>query len=126
VASYEATDGREGGTLEGRPVVILTRPEPAGQHPKTPVMRIERDARTVAVASAGAPRATRLGHNLTAPPSAPPGRSAGAQLAAAREVYGRKGGSLEWRIAVAPFPSIALKRAGKSGPALEPRSAERK
>jgi hypothetical protein len=24
VALYEATDGREGGTLEGRPVVILT------------------------------------------------------------------------------------------------------
>jgi deazaflavin-dependent oxidoreductase (nitroreductase family) len=54
VASYEATDGREGGTLEGRPVVILTTTgATSGKVRKTPVMRIERDGTYVAVASAG-------------------------------------------------------------------------
>lgn len=57
VARYEATNGREGGTLQGRPVVILTMTGAAtGKIRKTPVMRIERDGTYVAVASAaGAP-----------------------------------------------------------------------
>jgi hypothetical protein len=50
VARYEATDGREGGTLEGRPVVILTVTGVlTGKIRKTPVMRIERDGVYVAV-----------------------------------------------------------------------------
>jgi F420H(2)-dependent quinone reductase len=44
VARYEATDGREGGTLEGRPVVILTTTGArTGRTRKTPIMRIARD-----------------------------------------------------------------------------------
>jgi hypothetical protein len=42
VAAYEATDGREGGTLEGRPVVILTTiGVKCGNIRKYPVMRIK-------------------------------------------------------------------------------------
>jgi hypothetical protein len=41
VSQYEATDGRKGATLEGRPVIILThRGAKTGKLRKTPVMRI--------------------------------------------------------------------------------------
>ena len=54
VADYEASDGLEGGTLEGRPVVILTSVgAKSGKVRKNPVMRIVDGDRYVAVASAG-------------------------------------------------------------------------
>ena len=53
VALYEATDGREGGTLEDRPVVILTTTgAKTGNIRKNPVMRIKEGDTYVAVASA--------------------------------------------------------------------------
>jgi deazaflavin-dependent oxidoreductase (nitroreductase family) len=52
VALYEATDGREGGTLEDRPVVILTTVgAKTGNIRKNPVMRIKDDDTYVGVAS---------------------------------------------------------------------------
>jgi deazaflavin-dependent oxidoreductase (nitroreductase family) len=54
VADYEASDGLEGGTLEGRPVVIVTSAgAKSGKVRKNPVMRIVDGDRYVAVASAG-------------------------------------------------------------------------
>ena len=54
VADYEATAGVHGGTLEGRPVVILTSVgAKTGLVRKTPVMRIVEADRYVAVASDG-------------------------------------------------------------------------
>jgi hypothetical protein len=54
VALYEATDGREGGTLEGRPIVILTTVgAKTGNLRKNPVMRIKHGDTYVAVASNG-------------------------------------------------------------------------
>ena len=54
VADYEASDGLEGGTLEGRPVVIVTSVgAKSGKVRKNPVMRIVDGDRYVAVASAG-------------------------------------------------------------------------
>ena len=53
VALYEATDGREGGTLDGRPVAILTIGAKSGNNRKNPVMRIKSGATYVAVASDG-------------------------------------------------------------------------
>jgi F420H(2)-dependent quinone reductase len=54
VAIYEATDGREGGTLEGRPVVILTTiGAKTGYTRKNPVMRIKDGDTYLAVASNG-------------------------------------------------------------------------
>jgi deazaflavin-dependent oxidoreductase (nitroreductase family) len=54
VALYKATDGREGGTLEGRPVVILTTiGAKTGNIRKNPVMRIKDGDTYVAVASNG-------------------------------------------------------------------------
>jgi hypothetical protein len=51
VARYQATDGREGGTLEGRPVVILPTVGATGNIRKNPIMRI--GDTYVAVASNG-------------------------------------------------------------------------
>jgi len=54
VAAYEASGGREGGTLQDRPVVILTtRGRRTGAIRKTPLMRVEHDGRYVVVASMG-------------------------------------------------------------------------
>src|SRR3979490_1744646 len=54
VADYEASDGTRGGTLEGRPVVILTSVgTKSGNVRQNPGMRIVDGDRYVAVASAG-------------------------------------------------------------------------
>src|ERR1700760_3641085 len=70
VALYEATDGREGGTLEGRPVVILTTiGAKTGKTRKNPVMRIKEGDTYVAVASnAGAASHPSWYRNLVADP----------------------------------------------------------
>ena len=54
VRAYEASDGREGGTLNGLPVVILTtRGRRSGKVRKSALMRVERDGHYVVVASMG-------------------------------------------------------------------------
>jgi deazaflavin-dependent oxidoreductase (nitroreductase family) len=54
VELYEATGGKEGGTLEGAPVVILTtRGRKTGKLRKSPLMRIEHDGVYAVVASMG-------------------------------------------------------------------------
>ncbi len=70
VALYESTDGKEGGTLEGKPVIILTtRGRKTGAVRKTPLMRVEHDGRYVVVASmGGAPQHPVWYLNLLADP----------------------------------------------------------
>ena len=70
VALYEATDGKEGDTLEGKPVIILsTRGRKTGDVRKTPLMRVEHDGRYVVVASmGGAPQHPVWYLNLVADP----------------------------------------------------------
>jgi len=70
VALYEATDGKEGDTLEGKPVIILTtRGRKTGDVRKTPLMRVEHDGRYVVVASmGGAPQHPVWYLNLLADP----------------------------------------------------------
>jgi F420H(2)-dependent quinone reductase len=54
VEQYEASGGKEGGTLEGQPVVILTtRGRHSGKLRKTPLMRVEQDGKYAVVASLG-------------------------------------------------------------------------
>src|ERR1700749_2779555 len=66
VAAYEASNGTEGGTLEGRPVVILTT---TGAIRKNPIMRIPHGDNYIAVASyAGAATDPAWYRNLTAHP----------------------------------------------------------
>jgi deazaflavin-dependent oxidoreductase (nitroreductase family) len=58
VAQYEATGGKEGAVLQGKPTVILTTTgRKSGKLRKTPLMRVEDGGRYVVVASlGGAPR----------------------------------------------------------------------
>jgi deazaflavin-dependent oxidoreductase (nitroreductase family) len=54
VALYEATDGAEGNTLEGYPIVILSHlGAKSGLLRKSPLMRVEHDGRYAVVASNG-------------------------------------------------------------------------
>jgi deazaflavin-dependent oxidoreductase (nitroreductase family) len=54
VQAYEATGGREGGTLEGKPVVVLTtHGRRTGAVRKSALMRVEHDGSYVVVASMG-------------------------------------------------------------------------
>jgi deazaflavin-dependent oxidoreductase (nitroreductase family) len=72
VEQYEATGGAEGGTLEGKPVVILTtKGRRSGKIRKTPLMRVEHDGTYAVVASlGGAPQHPVWYHNLTEHPDA--------------------------------------------------------
>jgi F420H(2)-dependent quinone reductase len=92
VASYEASDGKEGGTLEGKPVVILTSTgAKSGKIRKTPVMRIERDGTYVVVASAGgATKHPQWYHNLVAQPLVRLQDHADVHTMRAREVTGEE------------------------------------
>src|SRR3954468_24815273 len=74
VELYEATDGREGGTLRdtGLPVVIYTtRGNKSGKLRKTPLMKVEHDGAYLMVASmGGAPKHPVWYHNIKADPEA--------------------------------------------------------
>jgi deazaflavin-dependent oxidoreductase (nitroreductase family) len=70
VALYERTGGAEGGTLQGKPVVIVTmRGRRSGKVRKIPVMRVEHEGTYAVVASmGGAPKHPLWYHNLIASP----------------------------------------------------------
>ena len=72
VAAYEASDGREAGTLPGTdyPIVVVTSVGAKSGHlRKNPVMRVERDGAYLAVASkGGAPENPEWYHNFVAHP----------------------------------------------------------
>jgi len=70
VELYERTGGAEGGTLNGRPVVIVTsRGAKTGKLRKTPLMRVEHEGSYLAVASmGGAPKHPVWYYNLRADP----------------------------------------------------------
>jgi F420H(2)-dependent quinone reductase len=105
VALYEATDGAEGGTLEGRPVVILTTiGAVSGAVRKNPVIRIEHEGRYAAVASAaGAPRDPAWYRNLVAHPTAHLQDGATHLVVEAREVTGEEK-QRWWQIAESFWP----------------------
>jgi len=71
VHQYEASGGREGGTLEGEPCVILTtRGRHTGKLRKTPLMRVEHDGTYAVVASlGGAPKHPVWYLNVVADPA---------------------------------------------------------
>jgi deazaflavin-dependent oxidoreductase (nitroreductase family) len=112
VASYETTDGREGGTLEGRPVVILTTTgATSGNIRKSPVMRIERGDTYVAVASAGgAPSHPAWYHNLITNPEVRLQDGAQVHRLRAREVFGEEKAEA-WKLAESRWPHFPEYRA---------------
>ena len=105
VARYEATDGKEGGTLDGRPVVILTtQGAKSGKIRKTPLIRIEQDGTYAVVASAGgAPRHPRGRHNVTAQPLVQVQDGEKIQWMRARELSGEEK-TRWWTVADARWP----------------------
>jgi deazaflavin-dependent oxidoreductase (nitroreductase family) len=126
VARYEATDGREGGTLEGRPVVILTTTgAKTGKIRKTPLIRIEQDGVYAVVASAGgAPDHPAWYRNVVADPVVRLQDHEKIHLVRAREVHGEEKARW-WRVAEARwpyFPEYRAKAAGREIPVvvLEP------
>lgn len=112
VARYEATDGREGGTLEGKPVVILTTTgAKTGAVRKNPVMRIKEGDVYVAVASnAGAADHPAWYRNVVAHPEISLQDGAIVQRVRAREVHGSEKDSW-WLIAERDWPHFPEYRA---------------
>ena len=112
VALYEATDGREGGTLEGKPVVILTTVGArSGSIRKNPVMRIKENNVYVAVASnAGAVTHPAWYRNVVNHPDISLQDGATVHLVRAREVHGEEKARW-WGIAERDWPHFPEYRA---------------
>lgn len=126
VALYEATGGREGATLEDKPVVILTTTgAKTGSIRKNPIMRIERDGTYLAVASAGgSPTHPGWYYNLLATPEAELQDHDKVFKVRAREIHGEEKAQW-WPVAEAHwphFPEYREKAGGRDIPLvlLEP------
>jgi len=67
---YESTDGAEGNTMQGRPIIILTTTgAKTGKVRKTPLMRVEHDGSYAVVASMGGAPSHAVGyHDIVAHP----------------------------------------------------------
>ena len=67
IEQYEATDGRKGGDLRGKPVIVLTSVgAKTGKLRKTPLMRVEHDGSYAVVASlGGAPKQDYTAREVT-------------------------------------------------------------
>ena len=107
-ALYERTDGREGNTMKGLPIVVVTNTGArTGAVHKTPVMRVEHNGRYAVVASkGGAPHHPRWYHNLLKHPEVQlqDGPHRGTYLA--HEAFGVERAEW-WARAVAAFPDYA-------------------
>ncbi|MCW2512841.1 MAG: deazaflavin-dependent nitroreductase family protein [Mycobacterium sp.] len=130
VSLYEASDGREGGTLEGKPVVILTTVgAKTGSIRKNPVMRIKEGDVYVAVASnAGAASHPAWYRNVVAHPDLSLQDGPHVYRVRAREVHGEEKARW-WRVAERDwphFPEYRARAGDREIPVLllEPASAE--
>jgi deazaflavin-dependent oxidoreductase (nitroreductase family) len=105
---YEATNGAEGGTMRGRPVVLLTSVgAKTGGLRKTPLMRVEHEGTYAVVASlGGAAHNPQWYYNLVAHPHVELQDMAVTRDYTAREVFGDEK-ALWWDRSVAAFPDYA-------------------
>jgi F420H(2)-dependent quinone reductase len=112
VARYEASNGEDGGTLEGAPVVILTTTgAQSGATRKNPVMRIPHGDNYIAVASyAGAPNHPAWYRNLVAHPDLTVQDKAQVLELRAREVFGEEK-DRAWAVAEQYWPHFPEYRA---------------
>jgi deazaflavin-dependent oxidoreductase (nitroreductase family) len=108
VELFEATDGREGNTLRGRPIIVLTSVgAKSGKLRKTPLMRVEHEGEYAVVASlGGAPRHPVWYFNLVANPHVELQDGAERRDYTAREVTGEEK-TVWWQRAVAAWPDYA-------------------
>ena len=121
VEQYEATNGKEGGTLAGKPVIVLTfKGAKSGKIRKTPLMRIEHNGTYAVVASnAGAPAHPFWYYNIVANPIVELQDGAVKQDMRVREVFGEEK-SEWWKRADAAYPEFPAyrARAGREIPVL--------
>jgi deazaflavin-dependent oxidoreductase (nitroreductase family) len=108
VELYESSGGREGTTLRGLPVVIMTnRGVKSGKLRKTPVMRVEHGGRYAAVASKGGmPTHPVWYYNLVADPNIELQDGPVKSEMTARLVTGEEKATW-WERAVAAYPDYA-------------------
>jgi deazaflavin-dependent oxidoreductase (nitroreductase family) len=112
VELYEATNGVEGGTLNGKPVIVLTfKGAKSGKIRKTPLMRIEHNGTYAVVASnAGAPTHPIWYYNIVANPVVELQDGAVKQEMRAREVFGKEKDEW-WKRADAAYSEFPVYRA---------------
>jgi deazaflavin-dependent oxidoreductase (nitroreductase family) len=105
---YEATDGKEGGDLRGRPVIVVTSVgAKTGKLRKNPLMRVEHEGVYAVVASVGgAPQNPGWYHNLTKHPGVELQDGATKRDYVAREVTGDEK-QVWWERAVQAWPDYA-------------------
>jgi deazaflavin-dependent oxidoreductase (nitroreductase family) len=108
VALYESSGGKRGGTMIGKPVVIVTmRGAESGKIRKVPVMRVEHDGSYALVASmGGAPNNPAWVGNLRSHPEIELQDGAIRQDMVVREASGDERAAW-WRRAVEAFPNYA-------------------
>ena len=108
IEQYEATDGRKGGDLRGKPVIVLTSVgAKTGKLRKTALMRVEHEGVYAAVASlGGAPKHPVWYFNLKANPHVELQDGATKKDYTAREVTGDEK-VLWWDRAVEAWPDYA-------------------
>ncbi len=108
VERYEATGGKEGADLNGKPTVILTtRGRKTGYVRKTPLMRVERDGVYAVVASmGGAPKHPVWYLNLKDTPDVVLQDGPAVREMRAREVVGDEK-AVWWQRAVEAWPAYA-------------------
>lgn len=104
---YERTDGQEGNTLRGRPVIVLTTVgAKTGKLRKTALMRVEHEGEYAVLASlGGAPQHPSWYHNIVAHPRVELQDGAVKREYKAREVSGDER-ELWWRRAVDVWPDF--------------------
>ena len=108
VELFEATDGADGATLRGRPIIVLTSVgAKSGKLRKTPLMRVEHNGEYAVVASlGGAPKHPVWYFNLLANPHVELQDGAVKRDYRAREVADAEK-SAWWERAVAAWPDYA-------------------
>ena len=106
---FERTEGREGNTMQGRPIIVLTSVgAKTGKLRKTPLMRVEHDGQYAVVASrGGAPKHPLWYHNLVANPHVELQDGAVRKDYLAREVTGEER-AVWWKRATATWPAYDL------------------
>ena len=112
VELYEATNGQEGGTLNGKPVILLTyKGVKSGKIRKTPLMRIEHNGTYAVVASkAGAPTHPYWYYNIVANPLVELQDGAVKRDMRVREVFGQEKDEW-WKRADAAYSEFPAYRA---------------
>lgn len=105
---YENSNGREGNTMRGMPIILLTSVgAKSGKLRKTPLMRVEHDGEYAVVASkGGAPDNPVWYHNLKANPHVELQDGPEKKDYTAREVSGDERATW-WKRAVEAYPDYA-------------------